>query len=98
MKNNNGFGFNVLNENTIVVSNYSMLTGHFNFQEWDVPPDAFSKGYTEWLAGKLPQYAMPFLTDNQWKFVMSGITPEEWDAEFNRRTFPRSGKTAEATV
>ena len=83
MKNNNGFGFNVLNENTIVVSNQSMLTGHFKVQEWDVPFDTFNEGYKEWQAGKYIQDAMPFLSCGQREFVMSGITEEEWEAEFN---------------
>ena len=82
MRNNNGFTFNRLNESTVVVSNQSMLTGHFNSQEWDGPFDTFHRGYAKWLAGAFIQDAMPFLSDNQREFVMSGITEEEWDLEF----------------
>ena len=82
MRNNNGFTFNRLNESTVVVSNQSMLTGHFSSQEWDVPFDTFHRGYAKWLAGAIIQDAMPFLSDNQREFVMSGITEEEWDLEF----------------
>jgi len=35
-----------------------------------------------WQNGMLIQDACPDLTADQREFVMTGITPEEWDAEF----------------
>lgn len=38
--------------------------------------------YDAWEAGLLIQEAMPNLTPNQREFLLTGITEEEWDAEF----------------
>jgi hypothetical protein len=35
-----------------------------------------------WQNGELIQNAMPNLTPDQREFLMTGITPEEWEAEF----------------
>ena len=34
----------------------------------------------KWLHGTLIQDAMPYLSDSDREFLMSGITPDEWDA------------------
>ncbi len=36
----------------------------------------------EWQSGTLIQHAMPSLTPDEREFIMTGITPEEWDATF----------------
>jgi hypothetical protein len=36
-----------------------------------------------WERGELIQNAMPNLTDSQREFIMTGVTDEEWDDEFN---------------
>lgn len=35
-----------------------------------------------WTSGTLIQEAMPELSPNDREFVMTGVTPEEWDKEF----------------
>ena len=38
-----------------------------------------------WLDGTLIQEAMPQLSDAEREFVMTGVTAEEWDAEFSKK-------------
>ena len=38
--------------------------------------------YLEWLEGKLIQHAMPNISADDREFILTGITPEEWDAAF----------------
>jgi len=38
--------------------------------------------YDLWQSGALIQDAMPHLTSDQREFLITGITPEEWDAYF----------------
>lgn len=35
-----------------------------------------------WINGELIQKAMPHLTPDEREFIMTGITPEEWDAQY----------------
>ena len=36
----------------------------------------------EWQNGSLIQKAMPELTADEREFIMTGVTPDEWDNEF----------------
>ena len=38
--------------------------------------------YRDWLRGVPIQDAMPNLTPNEREFIMTGITPEEWNEIF----------------
>ena len=46
--------------------------------------------YTAWKGGTLIQEAMPDLSPDDREFVMTGVTSEEWSAEFGNgsRTLP----------
>jgi len=37
-----------------------------------------------WNAGTLIQEAMPQLSAEDREFIMTGVTPEEWDEEFDK--------------
>ena len=37
-----------------------------------------------WMNGELIQRAMPELTPDEREFIMSGITPEEWNETFGK--------------
>ena len=41
----------------------------------------------DWQHGSLIQDAMPHLSDDEREFIMSGITPEEWDEVFAEEGF-----------
>ena len=54
-----------------------------------------------WKAGTLIQQAMPELTADDREFIMTGVTPEEWAAEFGDGSrkltkIPRIEKTIES--
>ena len=38
---------------------------------------------SSWESGTLIQNAMPHLSADEREFIMTGITPEEWDSAFN---------------
>ena len=66
-------------ENKVFVHKQSTATGHINTM---VIPT--TQGRIEyWMqSGELIQDVMPDLTADQREFLMSGITPEEWDDMF----------------
>ena len=41
-----------------------------------------------WHSGMYIQDAMPQLSDDEREFIMTGITPEEWDATFGEDLTP----------
>ena len=61
------------------VEKHSILTGKQNVMFLPVTEVDIAK----WLAeGTLVQDAFPQLSDSAREFLISGITPEEWDATF----------------
>ena len=56
----------------------SVLTGKTHTLEINVTLQELAA----WKAGALIQDAMPFLSPEEREFVMTGITPEEWNAHF----------------
>ena len=62
------------------ITRRSMLTGKTHTREVNVTHQEIAA----WHAGALIQDAMPFLSDDDREFFMSGITPEEWDARFGK--------------
>lgn len=66
-------------ENKVLVHKKSMVSGRVNSMLLPT-----TQGKIEyWVeSGKLIQDVMPDLDDNQREFLMSGITPREWDDMF----------------
>lgn len=60
------------------ITRISNLTGETNTRDLDVTADML----LEWEAGALIQSVMPHLSADDREFIMTGITPEEWDAAF----------------
>jgi hypothetical protein len=56
----------------------STLSGNTSAMEIDVSQDQLDA----WLNGALIQNAMPNLNADEREFIMTGITPNEWDAMF----------------
>ncbi len=56
----------------------SSLTGITNTRNINVSKFAMR----EWRGGALIQDAMPNISADEREFIMTGITPEEWEAEF----------------
>ena len=64
-----------LKEDKMLITRTSILSGITRSQELPISQDAMDA----WIRGVLIQHAMPYLTDDEREFVLSGITPEEWD-------------------
>jgi len=62
----------------MLVYNTSQATGKSNSMEIEVTNEQLQR----WIGGELIQNAMPNLTADEREFIMTGITPEEWDEAF----------------
>ena len=62
----------------MLVFNESMLTGNKGSMDIDVTNEQIQR----WVGGELIQNAMPNLTADEREFIMTGITPEEWDEAY----------------
>lgn len=54
--------------------------------EMDLP--VTDEQLTRWAAGELAQRVWPNLSPGQREFIMTGITPEEWDETFKEPDGP----------
>ena len=56
----------------------SRISGNTNVMDIDITTDQF----LSWINGSLIQDVMPDISADEREFIMTGITPDEWDAEF----------------
>ncbi len=61
------------------ITRRSDMTG--NISKMEIPKLTYTQ-YSKWLDGALIQDAMPHLDAEQREFIMTGVTPEEWNAAF----------------
>jgi hypothetical protein len=63
------------------IERVSMFTGKTNTME--IPLEGHQKAYLGWVRGVgLIQNMLPHLTPDQREFLMTGVTPAEWDEAF----------------
>jgi|TARA_R100001509_G_scaffold107878_1_gene64197 hypothetical protein len=62
----------------MLITRTSSLSGNTNSMEIEVTQEQLSS----WESGVLIQNAMPNLSADEREFIMTGITPEEWDSAF----------------
>ena len=62
----------------MLVGKKSQLSGKSHEMEIDVS----EKQITLWMEGELIQNVMPNLSPDEREFLMTGITPAEWDEAF----------------
>jgi len=62
----------------MLIERKSMVSGKVHAMDLDVTQDQIAA----WNSGMYIQDAMPQLSDDEREFMMTGITPEEWDATF----------------
>lgn len=61
----------------------SPISGKENTMELPLSESEFSDAHYEWNGrGRLIQHAFPTLSAAQREFIMTGITPEEWNDAF----------------
>lgn len=64
----------------MLIKRVSALTGEEH--EMDLP--VTEREITRWEAGELSQKVWPHLSADQREFIMTGTTPEEWEAIFGK--------------
>jgi len=57
----------------------SQLTGRVSSMDIPMNQTEFGIGIIDWTCGALIQEAFPSLSPDMHKFIMTGITAEEWD-------------------
>ena len=63
----------------MLIERKSTLSGNVNVMDIDVTPMQVES----WEQGELVQNAMPNLSADEREFIMTGITPTEWNEMFN---------------
>jgi len=63
----------------MLITKTSPFSGNTNVMEIDVTQEQIAL----WESGVLIQNAMPNLSADEREFIMTGITPAEWDSAFN---------------
>ena len=56
----------------------SRISGNTNVMDIDITQAQLAA----WVDGSLIQDVMPDISADEREFIMTGITPDEWDAEF----------------
>lgn len=75
---------------TTTVHNQSIATGEVHAMDMDLTPEhaklyeLYGAGFYRHLPG-LIQDNLSYLTDEQREFLMTGITPEEWEDAFGEK-------------
>ena len=64
----------------MLIKRVSNMSGIEHEMEIDITEQQLQK----WRDGMLIQHAMPTLTADEREFLMTGITPEEWDNLFSK--------------
>lgn len=64
------------------ITRYSLLSGKLHSMEIDVTNEQIRN----YLDGMLIQRAMPNISNEEREFILSGITPEEWNQTFAEET------------
>jgi len=63
----------------MIITRTSTLSGHISSMNIDVTLEQVAS----WEQGELVQNAMPNLSADEREFIMTGITPAEWNEMFN---------------
>lgn len=63
----------------MLITRTSTLSGHISSMDIDVTLEQVAS----WEQGELVQNAMPDLSADEREFIMTGITPTEWNEMFN---------------
>jgi hypothetical protein len=71
-----------MKETTVEVVRHSQITGVENIMTLDMSPEEYEVRWTRWKNGEYIQDAFNNLSAGEREFIMTGITPEEWDDMF----------------
>lgn len=65
--------------NAVVITRRSPFTNKENSMTFAMSNDEYSERYFRWQKGELIQEAFDNLNADEREFIMTGITPAEWD-------------------
>lgn len=71
-----------MTQETFTLARTSPITGNLNEIEIPMSIEAYALGMQAWKRGALIQDAFPTLAADIREFIMSGISPKEWDELF----------------
>jgi len=63
----------------MLITKKSIISGNINTRDISITQEQ----YDLWTSGTLIQDVVPDLSKDDREFLISGITPEEWDSVFN---------------
>lgn len=64
----------------MIVTNKSMFTGKISSMDLPITKDQLYR----WQTGELVQNVFPHLSKDEREFLMTGVTPDEWEATFGK--------------
>ncbi len=64
----------------VTIKNTSLVSGITSEMTLPLTVEEFNECMSKWNNGTLIQDAFPMLDHNQREFIMTGITPGEWEA------------------
>ncbi len=79
----------------VTITRKSPFTGMVNSLEIDMPEDEFQERLESWQRGVYIQDAFPMLTAGEREFIKTGITPEDWQSQFDDDPSPYDGTYSE---
>lgn len=68
----------------MIIERVSPLTGEINTMDLDITQEQLDAFYN---GSELIQHAFPNLTADEREFILTGITPDEWNAMFDANVF-----------
>ena len=71
-----------INQTQVSIEQVSPFSGAVNRMTLNLPYASFLSGLEKWHKGVLIQNAFPMLSADEREFIMTGITPSEWNAAF----------------
>lgn len=66
------------------VTRKSPFSGKMNTMTLNISESEFKRALTRYIQGAYIQDAFHMLNADEREFIKTGITPEEWDATFNK--------------
>ena len=66
-------------ESTVVVENRSTVTGKIDTMTFNMSMIEFENCFVLWEDGALIQNAFPMLNADEREFLMTGMTPDDWN-------------------
>jgi len=71
-----------INENSVCIERYCDIFKTTSQMCMNISPEQFMECYIRWQNGELIQNAFPMLSADEREFILTGITPDQWNSMF----------------